>query len=204
MESSAIKSIIALVVVLLAAVGMLIKFDKLPGVHLQAGSAAVGGSGGGGAGGADEGDDSAELARTEALRLGGLSRARNRRLAILNNQTLGEGEGVTIDFRGQKRAVHCEQILSNSVIVSCEGMPGTFELFLRGRRTDIVWQGGKGGGRASGQLAGKVPDARVSNNPGVVAALTNHLNQVSVASNQFHAVAVLAGSLTNEVSVTPH
>ena len=137
MSSSAIKSVVALLVVLLAVAGMLIKFDKMPGVHLQggAGGGKLGGGGGGSGGGADSGGAGGG-AKADDLRLCGLSGSPQHRLAIINNQTFQEGETARVEFSGAKVKVRCKEIRTNSVLVQWEGANGPVELFLGGKRPD--------------------------------------------------------------------
>ena len=130
-SSSAIKSVVALLVLLLAAAGMLIKFDKMPGVHLPGGAGgmkpdrgAVGpGAGPSGGGGADSGGGD-QPGKTDDLRLCGLSANPQHRLAIINNQTFAEGETARVEFSGAKVKVRCKEIRTNSVIVQWEGANG--------------------------------------------------------------------------------
>lgn len=116
---------------LLIAAGLLIKFDKMPGVHLSSGPGGF--KLGAEAKPADK--DKPETGgrqtdKNDGLRLCGLSGTSRRRLAIINNQTLAEGETMRVELGGEKLKVLCREIRTNSVLVQWEGRAGTVELFL--------------------------------------------------------------------------
>ena len=155
-ESSKVKSLIALVVFLVALVGILIKFDKMPGVHLggATGRLELGfakgelkrDSGEKQSGGANGGGDAAEvgeLIRNDDLRLHGLFRTGRRALAIINDQTFAEGDVAKVDYRGEIIRLRCEQIRTNSVLVSSDRL--NVELFSDGRSRSIGKTGSRSG-----------------------------------------------------------
>jgi TPR repeat protein len=67
----------------------------------------------------------------ERLQLKGISGPANRRLALINNESLLAGETVTIKIDGQPLTIHCIEIREKSVVVSVEGFSGNKELFLK-------------------------------------------------------------------------
>ncbi|MBL9169275.1 MAG: hypothetical protein JNN07_16160 [Verrucomicrobiales bacterium] len=83
-----------------------------------------------------ESSNPAEPARLETPALSqfvlkGISGTGNRRLAVINNRTVGQGEILEIKHNGQSYKVKCEQIKARSVILSIEGFPEKKELQLR-------------------------------------------------------------------------
>lgn len=136
-SSDAIKSVVALFVVLLTTTAMLIKFDKMPGIHLSPGGGlkfsfdAASSEAGAGAGG----DGSS--AKADELRLGGLSGPPWRRLAIINNLTFSEGEMVLIWCGATNVNVRCVEIRANSVIAQREDVAALIELFLGDTRPKL-------------------------------------------------------------------
>jgi hypothetical protein len=71
----------------------------------------------------------APVADTSALVLNGLSGAAGQRLAMINNQTLGEGEWAEIRCRGGvKIRIHLLEIKDSSVIVKTENGAAPVEL----------------------------------------------------------------------------
>jgi TPR repeat protein len=73
----------------------------------------------------------AEAQLIERLQLKGVSGAANRRLALINNESLLVGETVTIKIDGQPLTIHCVEIREKSVVVSVKGFSGSKELFLK-------------------------------------------------------------------------
>lgn len=138
MESPTKRLVIGLLVMLLATAGILLKFDKMPGVRLHGGTNGVkftmSGGGGGGGNGADGGGDGSAgggmSTRGDDLRLSGWSGNSARRLVIVNNQTLAVGETARVEVRGEKVKVHCLEIRTNSAVVQVEGDRGPTEIFL--------------------------------------------------------------------------
>ena len=63
--------------------------------------------------------------------LKGISGNGTRRLAVINNRTVGQGEILEIKHNGQSYRVKCEQIKVRSVILSIDGFPEKKELQLR-------------------------------------------------------------------------
>jgi hypothetical protein len=63
------------------------------------------------------------------VRLQGISFAAGRKLAIINNYTLGEGEEFTLKINGQPVKIQCIEIKEKSVIVAVGG--ATKEIPLR-------------------------------------------------------------------------
>lgn len=122
---------VALLVALLATAGMLIKFDKMPGVHLGgAGGFKLGfDSASTSEGGAETGGDD-QFMKANELRLGGLSGSPVRRLAIINNRTFDEGEMALLLCGVTNVNVRCVEIRTNSIIVQREDVTGLIELFL--------------------------------------------------------------------------
>ena len=169
MDSNAVKSAIALTLSFTALGAILAKFEMIPGVHLgmEKGKLQLrfdpkqpGGDSGpkesqkdSGAkkperdssakepGGDDGKPDADGLTKDEDLRLRGLFHTGRRALAIINDQTFAQGDVLKVDYRGEKIHLRCEQIRTNSVLVSGDRMTGTVELFPEGRRTQIKWTG---------------------------------------------------------------
>ena len=155
MEMNGVKSAIAFVFSLIALAGALVQFDKLPGVHLGAGKRKLqigfGAKEPDGTPGTPESDrDSDRKAvreveeeeaqkgktaavgstRAEDLQLRGLFHTGRRTLAIINNETFAQGDVASVDFQGGKLLLRCEQIRTNSVVVSVSNITGTVQLFL--------------------------------------------------------------------------
>jgi len=63
------------------------------------------------------------------ITLRGISSADGKRLAIINNYTVGEGEEFSLKFNGQALKVQCIEIKEKSVIINSGG--ATKEIFLR-------------------------------------------------------------------------
>jgi hypothetical protein len=63
--------------------------------------------------------------------LKGLSGAAGRRLALINNRTLADGESTEITTPTGKVKIHCIRIKEGSVIVRADTQPDTIEIFLR-------------------------------------------------------------------------
>jgi protein disulfide-isomerase len=66
------------------------------------------------------------------LALKGISGPPNRRLALINNETLGAGETGKVRLGKTEVKVRCEEIREDSVIVTIDGATERRELFLRG------------------------------------------------------------------------
>ena len=66
------------------------------------------------------------------LQLTGLSGAVNRRLAIINNQTLEVGEEREVTTSGGKIKIRCVEIRADSVLIELPNQGGRKELQLRG------------------------------------------------------------------------
>lgn len=66
-----------------------------------------------------------------AIRLTGISGGRNKRLAMLNNRTVGVGEVTDFRFNNQTFKVRCLEIRERSVLLGVEGSPETKEVHLR-------------------------------------------------------------------------
>jgi hypothetical protein len=67
----------------------------------------------------------------ERLQLKGISGPANRRLALINNESILVGETVTIKIDGQPLTIHCIEIREKSVVVSVKGFSDSRELFLK-------------------------------------------------------------------------
>jgi len=65
------------------------------------------------------------------LILKGISGPKDRRLAMINNQTLGAGESVTLKLAGSPVKLRCLEIRDQSVIVALDGREERRELRLR-------------------------------------------------------------------------
>jgi hypothetical protein len=75
---------------------------------------------------------SAEAPKTiyRDLTLKGISGTGDRRLALINDQTLGVGETVSIKIENRKIVIHCVQILENSALVRVEDKADPIKLQL--------------------------------------------------------------------------
>lgn len=71
-------------------------------------------------------------ARFTNLVLKSISGPANRRLALLNNQTLGVGESVKVQLDDRNVKVRCQEIRARSVLVQVEGEAETREVRLAG------------------------------------------------------------------------
>jgi hypothetical protein len=65
----------------------------------------------------------------EFITLRGISSVEGRKLAIINNYTVGEGEEFLLKHNGQPLKVQCLEIKEKSVIINSSG--ATKEIFLR-------------------------------------------------------------------------
>ncbi len=65
------------------------------------------------------------------LILKGISGTKDHRLAMINNQTLGAGESVTVKLAGSPVKLRCLEIRDKSVIVALDGQEARRELWLR-------------------------------------------------------------------------
>ena len=63
--------------------------------------------------------------------LKGISGGRNKRLALINNRTVGIGETVEIKFNNQLVRMRCIEIRDKSVLLGVDGSPDTKEIHLR-------------------------------------------------------------------------
>ena len=63
--------------------------------------------------------------------LKGISGVRGKRLAMLNNRTVGQGEETNISFNNQSYKVRCLEIRDKSVILGVDGSKETKEIHLR-------------------------------------------------------------------------
>ncbi len=63
------------------------------------------------------------------VKLQGISFSDGRKLAIINNYTVGEGEEFSLKFNGQPLKVQCIEIKDKSVVINSGG--ATKEIFLR-------------------------------------------------------------------------
>jgi len=63
------------------------------------------------------------------ISLKGISIISNRKLAIINNKTVGEGEEFSVARSGKTYAVRCVEIKDKSIVISVDGV--TKELSLR-------------------------------------------------------------------------
>ncbi len=63
--------------------------------------------------------------------LKGLSGSAGRRLALINNRTLADGETTEITTAAGKIKIHCVQIKESSVIIRADNQSETIEVFLR-------------------------------------------------------------------------
>jgi len=69
--------------------------------------------------------------RYTALVLKSISGTKNRRFALLNNQTFGVGESARVQLGDSEVKVRCLEIRERSVVVAVEGQEGSREVFLR-------------------------------------------------------------------------
>ena len=137
MESPVMRSVIGVLVMLLAIAGILIRFDKMPGVRLHQGTNGfefTTGGGQGAAGGDDGRADGSKPTLGDDLRLGGVSGNPARRLVIVNNQTLAVGEMAQVEIRGERVNVLCQEIRTKSAIIQVEGEREPVEIFLHGAK----------------------------------------------------------------------
>jgi protein disulfide-isomerase len=67
---------------------------------------------------------------TEGLVLKGISGPKDKRLALVNNQTLTAGETTSVKTPAGSLRVHCVEIREGSVLVTIDGKPGQQELRL--------------------------------------------------------------------------
>ena len=187
MSSSALKSVVSLLVVLLVIAGMLIKFDKMPGVHLQggAGGGKLASGGGASSGGGNDAGGGGAGGKDDELRLCGLSGPPEHRLAIINNQTFAEGEMARVEFNGAKVKVRCTAIRTNSVLVQWEGATGPVELFLGGKNPDH-----------SATVSGTAARRPTGTNDPAVSDIAAH-----VALPGDRVVVISAGTLTNSTAL---
>ena len=65
----------------------------------------------------------------DIVSLRGISFSDGRKLAIINNHTVGEGEEFSLKFNGQVLKVRCMEIKDKSVVIDSGG--ATKEIFLR-------------------------------------------------------------------------
>jgi hypothetical protein len=65
----------------------------------------------------------------EFITLRGISSVEGRKLAIINNYTVGEGEEFQLKHNGQPLKIQCVEIKEKSVIINTSG--ATKEIFLR-------------------------------------------------------------------------
>ncbi len=75
--------------------------------------------------------DQPVVAPITQLALKGISGLKNRRFALINNQTIGVGETATVKVGLALIKVHCWEIRENSVVISMEGNSEKKELRLR-------------------------------------------------------------------------
>jgi TPR repeat protein len=67
----------------------------------------------------------------ERLQLKGISGPANRRLAMINNESLLAGESATVKIDGQPLTINCIEIREKSVVISVKGFSDNKELFLK-------------------------------------------------------------------------
>lgn len=131
MKSSGLQSALGILVALLAISLILIKFDKMPGVHLNRNLNSLK------FGNAPKDDaPEADSGPGDGFRLGGLSSVAGQRLVIINNQTLAVGEGAKVEVKGKKVRVVCKEIRSNSAVLEIEGVTEPVEIFLQPSKTN--------------------------------------------------------------------
>ena len=69
--------------------------------------------------------------RYTELVLKSISGTKNRRFALINNQTLAVGESARIRLEDSEVKVRCLEIRDRSVVVAADGQEGSREIFLR-------------------------------------------------------------------------
>jgi len=69
--------------------------------------------------------------RFTELTLQNISGPKTRRLALLNNQTVGAGETARVKLEDKEVRVRCLEIRERSIVVAVEGQEGTREIQLR-------------------------------------------------------------------------
>jgi thioredoxin-related protein len=69
--------------------------------------------------------------RYTELVLKSISGPKNRRFALLNNQTLAVGESARVKLEDSEVRVRCLEIRDRSVVVAVDGQEGSREIFLR-------------------------------------------------------------------------
>ena len=69
--------------------------------------------------------------RFTELVLKSISGAKNRRFALLNNQTLAVGESARVRLEDSEVKVRCLEIRDRSIVVAVDGQEGSREIFLR-------------------------------------------------------------------------
>ena len=69
--------------------------------------------------------------RFTELVLQNISGAKNRRFALLNNQTLAAGESARVKLEDREVRVRCLEIRDRSIVVAVEGQEGSREIALR-------------------------------------------------------------------------
>jgi hypothetical protein len=67
----------------------------------------------------------------DAIVLEGLGGAPPRRMAIINGQTVREGEWIVVKVAGRDVGIRCESILGESATIAIDNIPGTTTLRLR-------------------------------------------------------------------------
>jgi hypothetical protein len=68
--------------------------------------------------------------QTEGLVLKGISGSKEKRMALLNNQTLTTGETASVKVAGGSLRVHCVEVREGSVLLTIDGKEGQYELKL--------------------------------------------------------------------------
>ena len=68
--------------------------------------------------------------QTEGLVVKGISGSKDRRMALVNNQTLAPGETASVKVVGGTLRVHCLEIRGDIVVVTIDGKEGRHELKL--------------------------------------------------------------------------
>jgi thioredoxin-related protein len=69
--------------------------------------------------------------RYTELVLKSISGPRNRRFALINNQTLAVGESARVKLEDSEVKVRCLEIRERSIVVAVDGQEGSREIFLR-------------------------------------------------------------------------
>lgn len=131
MQSSKMRAVIGLLIMVVSVLAILVKFDKMPGVSRDkdTGRFVLGGGQGGGEDNAQR-EEKKAASLADGLRLGGLSGPASRRLAIVNNETFAAGESVRVKVLGEMVNLACLEIRTRSVIVQIEGARDPVEIFL--------------------------------------------------------------------------